>query len=118
VYEPRYLCAGTKTSHYRVEDFDKPWVDGHFKSLLLNPFGEITDTMISDPELEEPCVTLTAHNAASFLTLEDSLGPYIAVGKAPLKENPDVEQLNSIPYCLRDNRGGKGHMRLGIRRKH
>lgn len=103
---------------YCVEDFDNPWVDDHFKSLLLNPSGEITETVISDSKIGEPCIALTVHNAASFLVVGESLGPHISVGKAPLKEKPDVGQLNFIPYCLRDNRGGKGHMRVGIRRKH
>lgn len=102
---------------YCVEDFDNPWVDDHFKNLLLDPSGEVTETMISDPKLGESCVSLTAHNAASFLSLEDSPGPLRSVGKAPLGEKPGVESLVFIPYCLRDNRGGKGHMRVGIRRK-
>jgi hypothetical protein len=53
----------------------------------LNPFGGIPETVISDPEFEGPCFTLKTHNAASFFALEDSLGPYMAVGKSPLKKN-------------------------------
>lgn len=103
---------------YCVEDFDNPWVDDHFKSLLINPSGEITENIISDSELGGSCITLTAHNAASFLTVRDSLGPHIPVVKVPVKEKSGVEYLNFIPYYLRDNRGGRGHMRVGIRRKH
>jgi DUF1680 family protein len=103
---------------YCVEDFDNPWVDDHFKSLLINPSGEITENIISDSELGGSCITLTAHNAASFLTVRDYLGPHIPVVKVPVKETSGVEHLNFIPYYLRDNRGGRGHMRVGIRRKH
>jgi DUF1680 family protein len=103
---------------YCVEDFDNPWVDDHFKSLVLDPAGAVTEAVISDAKLGESCVTLTAHNAATFLTLEESPGPQIFIGKSPSKVKPAVEQLNFIPYCVRDNRGGKGHMRVGIRRKH
>jgi DUF1680 family protein len=99
---------------YCAEDFDNPWVDDHFKSLLLDPSGEITEKVISDSELGESCIALTAHNATSFLGVEESLGPHVSLSKAPLKT---VERLNFIPYYLRDNRGGKGHMRVGIRRK-
>ncbi|OPB43334.1 hypothetical protein A0O28_0105250 [Trichoderma guizhouense] len=102
---------------YCLEDFDNPWVEDHFKSLVLDPAGNITEEVASDSELGEPCVTLTAHNSA-FLRVEESLGPLVPLGKATVKERPDVQQLKFIPYCLRDNRGGKGHMRVGIRRKH
>ena len=103
---------------YCVEDFDNPWVDDHFKSLLINPSGEITENLISDAELGGSCITLTAHNAAPFLTIGDPPGRRIPVVKANVKEKPGVERLHFIPYYLRDNRGGRGHMRVGIRRKH
>ena len=105
---------------YCVEDIDNPWVDDHFKSLLLDPAGSITEAVISDSKLGETCTTLTAHNATSFLEVEKYAAPHMsleAVQKTS-KKHPDVKQLHFIPYCLRDNRGGKGHMRVGIRRKH
>ncbi|KAL6799815.1 hypothetical protein J3E68DRAFT_396697 [Trichoderma sp. SZMC 28012] len=102
---------------YCLEDFDNSWVEDHFKSLVLDPAGNITEEVAFDSKLGEPCITLTAHNAA-FLRVEESLGPLIPLGNATVKERPAVQQLKFIPYCLRDNRGGKGHMRVGIRRKH
>lgn len=103
---------------YCLEDFDNPWVEDHFKSLVLEPTGDITEEVISDSKIGEPYIALTAHNSASFLVGEKSPGPFATLGEATLKERPDVQQLKFIPYCLRDNRGGKGHMRVGIRRKH
>jgi DUF1680 family protein len=105
---------------YCVEDFDNPWVDDHFKSLLLNPAGKITEAVISDSKLGESCTTLTAHNATSFLESDNYRAPHMSleVAQKTQQKYPDVQQLHFIPYCLRDNRGGKGHMRVGIRRKH
>lgn len=127
--KPRYVSPHPYTNQdivalargpliYCVEDFDNPWVDDHFKSLVLDPAATVKEAVISDSKLGESCITLTAHDAASFLAVEKSLGPHVSVGKPSLKDKPAVEQLKFIPYCVRDNRGGKGHMRVGIRRKH
>ena len=104
---------------YCVEDFDNPWVHDHFKSLLLDPAGTVTEAVISDSKLGESCIALTTHNATSFLEVDNYTAPHISLAGAKTTEKSllDVE-LHFIPYCLRDNRGGKGHMRVGIRRKH
>jgi DUF1680 family protein len=103
---------------YCVEDFDNPWVEDHFKNLLLNPSGVITETAMSDPKLGESCVSLIAHDTTSFLAVENFHGPFVSIDDASESKKPKVEQLIFIPYAVRDNRGGKGHMRVGIRRKH
>ena len=105
---------------YCVEDFDNAWVDDHFKNVVLDPTGRITEAVMSDPKLGESCIALTAHDATSFLQVENYRAPHISLEGAQktLKKHPDVGKLHFIPYCLRDNRGGKGHMRVGIRRKH
>lgn len=65
---------------------------------------------------------MTAHDAASFLTINEVAAPYLPLGAVSYKESLEtqhsVEKLTFIPYCLRDNRGGKGHMRVGLRRRH
>jgi DUF1680 family protein len=102
---------------YCVEDVDNPWVDNHFKSLCLDPTGVVTEDMITEAEVGEPYVGLTITNAASFLEVGDKLAPHVPLGSITHIEQTDVGQLHFIPYALRDNRGGKGHMRVGIRRK-
>lgn len=49
--------------------------------------------------------------------MKDGLAPHLPLASVSQKEQPGLEQLRFIPYALRDNRGGKGHMRVGIRRK-
>ncbi|TVY42907.1 Non-reducing end beta-L-arabinofuranosidase [Lachnellula subtilissima] len=119
---------------YCVEDFDNPWVDDHFKSLVLDPSSRVTERAVkassSMPEEGEgeSYIGLTAHNAA-FRMPENANDEQLAPHHIPLEfasdsdptpqiqQRPGIEQLHFIPYALRDNRGGKGHMRVGIRRK-
>jgi hypothetical protein len=102
---------------YCVEDVDNSWVDDHFKSLVLDPAGTIKEVPVLTDEIEEPYIALKLHNAARFLDVDKKLAPHVALGSLTLEERPGVENLHFIPYALRDNRGGKGHMRVGIRRK-
>lgn len=101
---------------YCVEDFDNPWVDDHFKSLVLDPAAAISEEKSTDIEIGQSYISLVAHNAASFLKVDTHIGPLMPVGQI-VQNKPGVEMLRFTPYCLRDNRGGKGHMRVGIRRK-
>lgn len=101
---------------YCIEDFDNPWVTDHFKSLVLDPTGLITVEESSDVDIGQSYVSMTAHNAASFLDLDTRFALHSPVGQNAM-EGSAIERLHFIPYCLRDNRGGKGHMRVGIRRK-
>lgn len=102
---------------YCVEDFDNSWVDDHFKSLVLDPACSVSERKISTLEMGDSYVGLTAHNAASRIVVNDNLAPHMPLGSITQKQHPSIEELYFIPYALRDNRGGKGHMRVGIRRK-
>ncbi|RDW59994.1 hypothetical protein BP5796_11600 [Coleophoma crateriformis] len=102
---------------YCVEDADNPWVQDHFKTLHFDPASTISERLVTDDELGEPYVALTAHNAASFLAIDGTASPDLPVACITTKEQPSVAELNFIPYYLRSNRGGKGHMRVGLRKK-
>ncbi|TVY92714.1 Non-reducing end beta-L-arabinofuranosidase [Lachnellula willkommii] len=102
---------------YCIEDFDNAWVDDHFKNLVLDPACRVTESTISTPEVGESYIGLTAHNAASHMVINDQLPPHMRVESNSPTQKPGIEQLHFIPYALRDNRGGKGHMRVGMRRK-
>ncbi len=99
---------------YCVDDFDNSWVQDHFKSLVLDPKGTIEEEEVAAEELGEPYVGLKMHNAGSFLSVDTRLSPAASVS---LKGYQEGGVLNFVPYALRDNRGGRGHMRVGIRRK-
>lgn len=103
---------------YCLEDIDNTWVNDHFKALLLDPAGRISESSSSIPGVEEPYIGLTAHDAAYLIHTEDNLSPLLPLGSVTSKRHEPIKDLCFIPYALRDNRGGKGHMRVGIRRKH
>ncbi|KAF4635329.1 hypothetical protein G7Y89_g2771 [Cudoniella acicularis] len=94
---------------YCVEDVDNKWVDDHFKSLVLDPACNVSEETASIPEEGESYIGLTAHNTASLITMNETLGPHTAPGFVT-QQHP-VAKLHFIPYALRDNRGGRGHMR-------
>jgi DUF1680 family protein len=102
---------------YCVEDVDNPWVEDHFKSLVLDPTGTIVEQQMSVEEMGGSYIALTVQTKAESLEVDTALAPHMSWNSDSQKLSPGVEQLNFIPYFLRDNRGGKGHMRVGIRRK-
>ena len=102
---------------YCVEDFDNAWVDDHFKSLVLDPAAKVEEEEGPIGEVGEPYIGLTLRNAASFIDVDNSLAPHIDRKSVKQEKASGADELHFIPYALRDNRGGKGHMRVGIRRK-
>lgn len=101
---------------YCVEDADNNWVNDHFESLIYDPAAKVVETAIDESnEIGEPYVALTAINAASFLTLKGDAEPGFALEDIGTVDGP--KELHFVPYALRDNRGGKGHMRVGLQRK-
>lgn len=103
---------------YCVEDFNNTWVEDHFKSLVLDPAATVEEKNALVEEVGEPYVGLTVHNAASFIEVDSKLAPRASLKMGAKGKISSVNELHFIPYALRDNRGGKGHMRVGIRRKH
>ncbi|KAL2067833.1 hypothetical protein VTL71DRAFT_15931 [Oculimacula yallundae] len=101
---------------YCLEDADNPWVDDHFKSLFFDPAAAIMEKETVDPTTGERYVSLTATDAAYFLQLEggENTAPAFV---SRYKERADIKVLNFVPYALRDNREGRGHMRVGLRKR-
>lgn len=102
---------------YCVEDFDNVWVEDHFKSLVLDPAAAVKEEEGPADEVGEPYVGLTVRNAASFIDVDKTLAPHMNRKSTTQGKGSGADELHFIPYALRDNRGGKGHMRVGIRRK-
>lgn len=64
----------------------------------------------------EPFVQIKAHNAVTRLTADDELAPQLPPTAIGHQEAVAAKDLVFIPYYLRANRGGKGHMRVGLRK--
>lgn len=92
-------------------------MDDHFKSLLLDPTAAIEEREGAADEVGEPYIGLTIRNAASFIDVDKSHAPHMSLKSATQEKASGADELHFIPYALRDNRGGNGHMRVGIRRK-
>jgi DUF1680 family protein len=102
---------------YCLEDFDNSWVDDHFKSLLLDPAAVVEEKEAAADEVGEPYIGLTVRNAVSFIGVNNVHAPHVSLKSTTPEKPSGADELHFIPYALRDNRGGKGHMRVGIRRK-
>lgn len=90
-------------------------MDDHFKSLGFDTNAMIEEQEITDDDLAEPYVALSAKDAAYFLDNQGQANDRPSYVTRYTKKD-GVETLNFIPYAMRDNRGGKGHMRVGLRR--
>ncbi|KAI9737325.1 MAG: hypothetical protein M1834_009478 [Cirrosporium novae-zelandiae] len=106
---------------YCLEDVDNDWVDDDFKSLTLTPTkATITESLKSDPQTQETYVGLTVRNGISLLDGmgvgmgSDGGGEGKEMGKE--KKKKVVEELRFVPYYYRANRGGRGVLRVGVRR--
>ena len=135
---------------YCVEDVDNPFVDDHFKSVVMSANPEITELEVQDEQTKDMYIGLSAHKSAGILNLngqsssqekdrENGLNGHVdgEAGRDPTQSNtrlqgwPSLSQkellrahaqarmiseLKFIPYYFRSNRGGIGHMRVGLQR--
>lgn len=103
---------------YCVEDVDNPWVKDHFKSTaMLDSHSKFVEQVYQDLKLKDDYIGITAVNAGYQLSFENGR----AYGSGPSHDGADVEgeakDLLFIPYYFRANRGGRGHMRVGLKKK-
>lgn len=119
---------------YCLEDFDNPWVTDHFKSLVFTPSRAI---LSEAPRTDEGTgETYVVVNASLIETLDAGVwtsrgSEFIAVeherlqGRGPGARVEHIKVLESnvgcelvfVPFYYRANRGGKGMMRTGLRRR-
>ncbi|KAH8897921.1 DUF1680-domain-containing protein [Thozetella sp. PMI_491] len=125
-FEPRYLSPHPYTNQntvtlargpivYCVEDHDNPWEENHFKNVAVQ-----LGTTVTEEQLEfegEPYIALkTAGRERSIQEWADR-APGGDPGAVACAEAPGTpRELVFVPYYLRANRGGKGHMRVGLSR--
>ena len=82
--------------------------------MLLDPSVKLEEVHRTDIFPDEKVVGIRASEAASFLSLPELYNPL--ANKVPYDvRGLQKETLNFIPFYARANRGGKGHMRVGLR---
>ncbi|GAW13023.1 hypothetical protein ANO14919_023990 [Xylariales sp. No.14919] len=125
-FEPRYLSPHPYTNQhtltlargpliYCVEDVDNPWEQNHFRNVGLSIGTPVSEEERVIEEMGERYVGLRVagwvRNVDHWSQAEPGREPGSSVGAVVPKE---AKELLFIPYYLRANRGGKGHMRVGL----
>ncbi|GAP83281.1 putative DUF1680 domain protein [Rosellinia necatrix] len=124
-FEPRYLSPHPYTNQrtltlargpliYCVEDVDNPWEQDHFRNVGISAGTPVSEEERIIDEMGERYVGL---RAAGWVRQMDQwsqgeLG--LEPGLSARTETPAAKELVFIPYYLRANRGGRGHMRVGL----
>lgn len=89
---------------YCAEDVDNKWETNHFKDVVLEPHSPITEVRRKDGATGEEYVELRTRGFRRDVS-----------GARSRFEDADVtRELVFVPYYFRDNRGGNGHMRVGM----
>lgn len=114
------LTAARGPIVYCVEDMDNPWVKDHFKTVQLDPHCKIEEEMVTDKESGDTYVALKVVKGASLVDVAAlHASPDVAVKELDKAAGVDakiIDELKFVPYYFRANRGGRGQMRVGLRR--
>lgn len=114
------LCRGPLV--YCVEDADNSWVDDHFKNTVVSSRCAVTEERKTISGTDHAYIGLKAAGQQRDMTYfrcqtTEGSDPGIAVVPDTTHMLGPPHQLVFVPYYLRANRGGKGHMRVGLLRK-
>lgn len=101
---------------YCAEDVDNPWEANHFKNIAISASGSVEEEERVDEESGEEYVALkTTCWRRVVAEGEEVSEPGVEVVQVERWE--DERELVLVPYYFRGNRGGKGHMRVGLVRR-
>ncbi|KAI1118551.1 hypothetical protein F5Y14DRAFT_398847 [Nemania sp. NC0429] len=124
-FEPRYISPHPYTNQrtltlargpliYCVEDVDNPWEQEHFRNVGITYGTAVSEEEHVIDEMGERYVGLRAvgwvRKMGQWTQGEQGLEP----GSSVAADLPEAKELLFIPYYLRANRGGRGHMRVGL----
>lgn len=125
-FGPRYIAPHPYTNQntltlargpiiYCVEDADNAWENNHFKDVVIRAGSPVEEERRTFEETGEDYVALrTACSVRSMKNWNEKPGgeePGTSQLDDPLGEQ---RELVFVPYYFRANRGGKGHMRVGL----
>ncbi|KAI1762185.1 glycoside hydrolase family 127 protein [Hypoxylon sp. FL1150] len=125
-FQPRFISPHPYTNQntvtlargpliYCVEDVDNPWEQDHFRNVGIRSDSEVAER---DEEVDQIGERYIALRSACWIRTIDDRAESVS-GVEPGLSPPETvvaakEDLTFIPYYLRANRGGKGHMRVGL----
>ncbi|KAL2111628.1 hypothetical protein VUR80DRAFT_9701 [Thermomyces stellatus] len=118
---PRYIAPHPHTNQhtltlargpivYCAEDADNPWEQNHFKDIVLKRGSPVSEETREAEATGEKYVALkTKCWRREVGAMEEGCAG--EVGETNLVEEREIVL---VPYYIRANRGGKGHMRVGF----
>ncbi|KAH9900199.1 glycoside hydrolase family 127 protein [Xylariomycetidae sp. FL2044] len=137
-FKPRFIAPHPYTNQntlalargplvYCVEDFDNPWELDHFQNVGISAGTEVTEEEKVVDGLGERYIELRAAGWIRKLDQLDRQTPGVApcfpagvavaaATQAATEVQQHQQELVFVPYYLRANRGGRGHMRVGLLR--
>lgn len=118
-FEPRFIAPHPYTNQrtltlakgpivYCVEDVDNSWESDHFKDVVVD-----NKAFVAEKEMEWKGSKYVALKGSGWTR---SFGNWEVDGPAPAEKKGQDRDLTFVPFYLRGNRGGKGHMRVGLHR--
>ncbi|KAI1153402.1 hypothetical protein F4825DRAFT_254107 [Nemania diffusa] len=124
-FEPRYISPHPYTNQrtltlargpliYCVEDVDNPWEQDHFRNVGITFGTPVSEEEQVIEEMGERYVGLRAVGWARKVDQWSQGREGMEPGSSVAAGIPEARELAFIPYYLRANRGGKGHMRVGL----
>lgn len=93
---------------YCVEGVDNPWEENHFKDVVLD-----SEAPVLEEERECEGERYIALRGRAWTRV---YGDWSVTGATLREEKGEERELVFVPYYLRANRGGNGHMRVGLLR--
>ncbi|ROW00745.1 hypothetical protein VMCG_06460 [Cytospora schulzeri] len=93
---------------YCVEDVDNDWEGNHFKDVVVDDKAPV-----AEEEREWDGERYVALRARGWTR---EVGAWGLAGPVPGEDKGEERDLVFVPYYLRANRGGRGHMRVGLLR--
>ncbi|KAF4995631.1 hypothetical protein FGRMN_5023 [Fusarium graminum] len=123
-FRPRYIAPHPYTNQrtltlargplvYCMEDVDNSWEDNHFKDVGLKAVTPVKEEKKSVGE-EEYVALKTSCWRRSLVEAEGGAAPGFTVDG--VMDAGTEKEAVFVPYYLRANRGGNGHMRVGLNR--
>lgn len=118
---PRYIAPHPYTNQhtltlargpivYCAEDVDNPWETNHFKDVVIKSGTPVSEeTRVAEATGEKYVVLKTMCWGKEVGGMEEG-----CAGEVGEERFGGERELVLVPYYIRANRGGKGHMRVGL----
>ena len=100
---------------YCAEDTDNEWEANHFKDVIIQRSSPVTEEQRVFEEAGEDYIALKTTCWKRSMKVWETKQPGLEPGMLAMDQTLGEEkEIVFVPYYFRANRGGKGHMRVGL----